>query len=345
MESQAQLDWLLEEDAELPSARYFALRDLLDAPEDDPELQAARAEVMRAGPVPVILDAQSAEGYWVKPGGGYSPKYRSTVWSLLVLAELGADPGDERVRGGCEYLLEHSLASNAAFSCYMKSSPSGTVLCLNGNMLYALRALGFGKDPRVTAATDWLARAIVGDGELRYYASGTSGPGFACGVNQGKPCAWGANKALRGLLAIPKGERTPMVRRALDVGAGFLLSRNPVEADYPHTDRVSSTWFKLGFPLSYWSDVLETTANLVDLGKSHDERLRPAFEWILAKADEKGRWRLQNSLNRKMWIDFEHQGKPSKMVTLRVLRMLKAAGADLKSSPSNWARALPDGPS
>ena len=341
----APLDWLLEEDAQLPSARYFALRDLLDTPEDDPDLQAARAAVMRTGPVPVILDAQSAAGYWVKPGGGYSPKYRSTVWSLLVLAELGADPSNERVRSGCEYLLGNSLAANAAFSCYMKSSPSGAVLCLNGNMLYALRALGFGKDPRLTAATDWLARAIVGDGELQYFASGTSAPGFACGVNQGKPCGWGANKALRGLLAIPKSERTATVKRALDVGAGFLLSRNPVEADYPYTERVSSTWFKLGFPLSYWSDVLETTANLVDLGKSHDQRLRPAFEWILAKADKQGRWRLQNSLNRKMWIDFEHQGKPSKMVTLRVLRMLKAAGADLKSSPSNWARALPGGPS
>jgi hypothetical protein len=27
-------------------------------------------------------------GNWVKPG--YSPKYRSTVWALILLAELGA---------------------------------------------------------------------------------------------------------------------------------------------------------------------------------------------------------------------------------------------------------------
>ncbi len=322
----AALYWLLEKDDQLPSARFFALRDLMDVPEHDPELLAAQADIMRTGPVPAILDAQSTEGYWAKPGAGYSPKYRATVWSLLVLAELGADPVDERVRRGSEYLLGHSLGSNAAFSGQAKSLPSGALLCLNGNILFALRALGFGNDQRVTAATDWLARAIVGDTELRYFASGTSGPGFACGINQGQACGWGANKALRGLLSVPEDQRNPLIKRALSAGGNFLLSRNPLEADYPFTQRVSSTWFKLGFPMSYWSDVLETVANLVALGHGQDKRLRPALDWILAKGDEWGRWKLHNGLNRKMWVDIERRGKPSKMVTLRVLRTLKAAG-------------------
>jgi hypothetical protein len=243
------------------------------------------------------------------------------------------------------YVLSHSIASNAAFSCNSKPQSSGALLCLNGNMLFALRRLGYGADERVKAATDWLARAIIGEGGIRYFVSGTSGPGFACSVNQGQPCGWGANKALKALLASPQKERTPRIERALAAGAEFLLSRNPVEADYPWTERVSSTWFKLGFPLSYWSDVLETVENLVGMGYGRDQRLQAAMDWIMAKADEKGRWRLQNSLSRKMWIDIEQQGRPSKMVTLRALRMLKAAGIDLRSSPSNWARALPGGPS
>jgi len=49
------------------------------------------------------------------------------------------------------------------------------------------------------------------------------------------------------------------MERAIEVGAEFLLSRDPAVADYPYTKRVSSTWFKFGFPLSYWSDVLEVT--------------------------------------------------------------------------------------
>jgi hypothetical protein len=320
------IHWLLEKDTENPSVRYFALRDLLGLPELNPEVTEAHAAIMGSGPVPVILAAQEPSGTWVKPGSGYSPKYRATVWSLLILAELGADPHEPRVRKGCEYLLEHSMASNGAFSPYQGLTPSGAIHCLNGNLLFALQRLGFGNDARLQTVIDWLARAILGEQPIQFYASGTNGPNFACGINLGQPCGWGANKAIRGLLEVPREKHTPLIERALEAGADFLLSRDPVLADYPYTKRVSSTWFKLGFPLSYWSDVLETVANLVDLGYGGDTRLKPALEWIIAKQDAQGRWKLGNSLNGKMWVDIEARGKPSKWVTLRALRVLKKIG-------------------
>jgi len=326
------LPWLLEPDPANPGVRYFALRDLLDRPEDDPEVREARAAIMTTGPVPTILDAQHPDGYWVKPGSGYAPKYRGTVWQIILLAELGADPADERVRRGCQYLLSHSIAANGAFSAYQRPVPSGSVPCLNGNLLYALLRLGCADDPRVQAALDWQARAITGE-RIQYLKSGTSGPGFACSVNPsglspsgqslGQPCAWGANKAMKALMVVPPDQRTPTIQRAIEVGAEFLLSRDPAVADYPYTERVSSTWFKFGFPLSYWSDVLETTAVLVELGCGGDSRLVNALQLILSKQDAQGRWKLENSLNSKMWADIEKNGKPSKWVTLRALRVLK----------------------
>ena len=219
------LPWLLEPDPANPGVRYFALRDLLDRPEDDPEVRAARQACMVSGPLPAILDAQYPDGYWVKPGSGYSPKYRSTVWQIMFLAELGADPSDARVRRGCEYLLSHAVAANGAFSAYQKPVPNGAIHCLNGNLLCALLRLGYADDPRVQKALDWQARAITGEEPLRYYKSGTSGPGFACGANSGLPCAWGAVKAIRVLVAVPPERRTPAVQRALTVGAEFLFSR------------------------------------------------------------------------------------------------------------------------
>ncbi len=106
-------------------------------------------------------------------------------------------------------------------------------------------------------------------------------------------------------------------------GIEFLFSRDPAAADYPYTGRVSQAWFKFGFPLSYWSDVLETAAVLVDLGCGSDPRLSHAIQLVLAGQDEQGRWKLENNLNRKMWIDIERQGRPSKWITLRALRVLK----------------------
>jgi hypothetical protein len=321
------LPWLLEPDPANPGVRYFALRELLGRPEDDPEVRQARAAIMTTGPVPAILDAQYPDGYWVKPGSGYSPKYRGTVWQIIFLAELGADPSDARVRRGCEYLLNHAIAANAAFSAYQQPVPSGAIHCLNGNLLYALLRLGYADDPRVQAALDWQARAITGAGQVRYLKSGTTGPGFACSANLGQPCGWGATKAMKALTAVPPDRRTPPVQRAIETGAEFLLSRDPAAADYPYTERVSSTWFKFGFPLSYWSDVLETTAVLVELGYGDDPRLDHAFQLILSKQDAQGRWKLENALNDKMWTNIEQKGKPGKWVTLRALRVLKRAGA------------------
>ena len=170
------LPWLLEKDPQNPAVRYFALRDVLGLPETDAEVCAARAFLMRNGPVPTILNAQDPSGAWAKRGCGYSPKYRATVWSLLFLAELGADPDDPRVRLGCEYLLGHSLSGNGAFSVYQTLAPSGAVTCLNGNLLFAMQRLGFASDARVQTAAAWLVRAITGEKPIQYHDSEPQDP-------------------------------------------------------------------------------------------------------------------------------------------------------------------------
>ena len=160
-------------------------------------------------------------------------------------------------------------------------------------------------------ALAWQVNAITGEGDVRFYDAGTSGPGFACGVNLGQPCGWGAVKAMKALAAVPAAERTPAVQRAIEAGVDFLFSRDPAAADYPYTEHVSPHWFKFGFPLSYWSDVLETATVLAELGYGGDARLAPAIDLILSKQDAQGRWKLENALNRKMWIDIEQRASPA----------------------------------
>jgi hypothetical protein len=325
------LPWLLEPDDANPGVRYFALRHLLDRPWDDPDVIEARAAIMRTGPVPAILAKQHAGGYWEKPGPGYATKYRGTVWQVIQLDRLGADPTDARVRAACEYVLRHTQSSNGGFGASSEvrdpPPPSRALHCLNGNLLAALLHLGWLRDERVQHAIDWQALSITGeDPDFRYYSSTTAGPGFVCGINDGQPCAWGADKAIRALLAIPPESRTAAVTRALEIGADFLLSRDPADADYPYSNRVSGKWFRFGLPLSYQSDVLETVENLVDLGYGADSRLDRAFDLILSKRDGQGRWPLEDSLNGRTWTRIEAKGKPSKWVTLRALRTLRKAG-------------------
>ncbi len=319
------LTWLLEPDSDNPSIRYFALCDLLDRPANAPDVVAAKSEIMINGPVPVILEAQNAAGYWRQPGGGYR-KYQGTVWQIMLLGELAADPTDERVQRGCEYLLSHSIASTGGFAASNTQSvvPSNVLHCLNGNLLSALIRLGFLGDPRVQQALDWQVRSITGEAPIEYYQSGTSGPGFECAINEQQPCGWGVTKAMKALIAVPQDERTSALQNAIDRGAQFLSRYDLAKADFPYTEKISPSWFKLGFPLSYWSDVLETMDVLVRLGYSDDSRFSEAYYWLLSKQDGQGRWKLENSLNGKMWIDIEKRGKPSKWITLRVLRVIKA---------------------
>ena len=89
------LDWLLE--AKDPAVRHLALRQLLDRPDGDPDVVESRQAAMAADPIASILDAQSPGGHWEKPGPGYATKYRGTVWQLIFLDQLGADPKDLRV--------------------------------------------------------------------------------------------------------------------------------------------------------------------------------------------------------------------------------------------------------
>jgi hypothetical protein len=316
------LPWLLEPDN--PSVRCFALRDLLDRPATDADLRAARAAIMDSEPVRAILAARHADGYWVKPGPGYSPKYTSTVWQVMFLADLAADAADERVRQSCEYLLAHAQASSGGLS--LTTAPSGVLHCLNGNLTYALLTLGLPPDDdRIQRALDWQAKAILGE-DATFYASGTTGPDFECVANWKLPCAWGAIKALKAFALLPPEARSPRIQRAVDAAVEFMFSRDLARADYPYQERISSDWFKFGYPLSYTSDILEALEALAGLGHARDPRLANAIEFVLSKQDGQGRWKLEHTINRKMWVDIEQRGKPSKWVTLRALRVLKGAG-------------------
>lgn len=328
------LHWLLEPDTVQPAIRYFTLRDVLGRDDSDSEVKKAQAAIMSSGPVPVILAAQQPEGYWNKPGPGYAPKYQGTIWSVVFLAQLGADGANPQVRAGCEYVLSHSIASNGGFS--VNATPSAFIHCLAGNLGAALIDLGWSGDKRLQAALEWQARTITGEGIAdsqnknsveRYYKSGTTGPMFACAANAGLSCAWGAVKAMLALSKIPLSQRTQTIQTAIQQGIAFLLSHDPAVADYPFGtgNRPNSSWFKFGYPLGYVTDVLQNLEALSALGQAQNTKLTNALKLVLNMQNNEGQWLMKYSYNGKMWVDIEKKGKPSKWVTLRALRVLKAA--------------------
>jgi len=328
------LPWLLEQDPVNPSIRFLTLTNILDRPFDDHEVIQSRTEGMKTGPIPVILDAMDPEGYWVQPGLGYYPKYRGSVWQIVFLAQLGADGSHSKIQKACNYILENTPSKHGGFS--MNGFPSGSIHCLEGNLAAALIALGMYGDPRLDRALDWLARSVTGAGislsdqkkaPVRYLRSGNSGPGFLCSANDHLPCAWGAVKAMSGLMAIPESERSDSADQALKTGVEFLFSTDPAQADYPmgYSTKPNRSWFKFGFPVAYVTDVLQNLDVLTFLGFGADERLASGMQLLLDKQDKDGRWPLEYTYNGKTWIDIEERKQPSKWVTYRALKVLSQA--------------------
>jgi len=140
------IEWLLED--ENPSVRYFALTALLGKSRKSIEARDAKKAIMETGTVPKILKKQNKDGSFGIPEKFYRDKYKGTVWNLIILAEMAADPGDKRVKSACEFILKYSQDPASGGFSYDESAkactglPGGVIPCLTGNMVYSLVKLG-----------------------------------------------------------------------------------------------------------------------------------------------------------------------------------------------------------
>ena len=345
--------WLLASDE--PALRYRALTELLGEPAEGGEAVAARREIMTEGAVPRILAAQGADGHWGGPGRFYTDKYRGTVWQLIVLAELGADPVVARVRAACEAILRDSQEPESggfSFECSKKCGgglASGVIPCLTGNMVFSLVHLGMLDDPRVQRAVDWIATwQRFDDGETEPPKEGPYARYEMCWGRH--TCHMGAVKALKALAEIPPERRSPAVAQTLAAGTEYILHHHVHKRSHDLTRDSKPGWKRFGFPLMYQTDVLEilgvlakldddaaetaatggAAAGAVHRGPLLDPRTREALDLVAGKQDGQGRWKLEATMNGKYVVDIETKGKPSRWVTLRALRVLKTAGYDAR---------------
>ncbi len=326
------LDWLLEEDD--PAVRFFALTRLVGEAEDSPAAAKARRALMKSGPAADILALQQPGGYWGEAGKLYTDKYGGTVWQLLMLAELGADGADPRIGAAVEFLLESSQdRESGGFSVEPSARGGGrpgyVIPCLTGNMVWAMTRLGFGDDPRVAAAVDWIcAHQQARDGV------GAASPGSAhdaaleASCFGRHSCFMGVVKSLKALAAIPSRACGKAVKAKIAELSEFILIHH-VHKKSRDLSKVSKPgWLKFGFPLMYQTDALEILCVLAELG-IEDERASEAADAVMAARCPDGKWKLANSYNGKTLVDIEAKGAASKWITARALYALTGQGRTL----------------
>ncbi len=302
--------WLLATDD--AAIRCRVLVDLLGRPAEDAEVRAACAAIAGSPAVAPILAAQHPEGYWVEAKSTYWPKYRATHWQMILLGEFGLSARHPAARRG----LQQMAAAIAGIGADDAIAQGEVLWCYSGNTLRYLSRCGLGASEAAVRAAQRLLDLAARD------------PAWTCQHADGQTCLWGAVKALRGLAAMPPEARPAGAAEAMAGAARQLLAfdYDAARASAGVTKHGWETdWLKLGFPSFYESDLLEALDALAEAGYAHDPAYGRLVSLILQKQDEQGRWAMENSFNGLMHSDVEARGAPSRWLTLRALRVLKAA--------------------
>jgi hypothetical protein len=303
-------DWLLQ--AQTPSIRYLTHRNLLHKPQSDIEVQTTWATMKAIGPIPAILAEQTKTGSWAGERSFYTPKFTSTHWSMLLLAELAADASDPRLRRGALFMLDDTWGR---LQRRQEQGVHGWT-CFWANMLRYVLHCGLEDDPRLPAVIE----TLVNDA-LRWE--------WRCEHNDERPCAWGAGRALWALAALPKDRQTADVQAAIQNGLAFLLEEhNLLEGNYPPPEggKISALWSRLNFPLFYQADTLLVLRALAELERLDHPGAAAALEWLLQRRSTAGRWRGASPFRQRTWRALGGREETERWVSLQAASILEKAG-------------------
>ncbi len=313
------LDWLLEESQ--PSIRYLTLTQLLGRKQSDGEVREARTRIPKVGWAAEILGRRDPHGWWVREKSLYRPKYISTNWNLLALSDLGATRSIPPVRASCELWMERSPLKGGGVG---GSSNGNGHHCYTGNMARALVKFGYGSDPRVRKAYEWLVRTAHPKG-------GWSCFWFADAPSKARTLdSW---EGLSAFAAYPRSRWTPAMKDCVERAAEYFLDR-----ELHRQGERYEPWFRFHWPVHYYYDLLLGLEMLTALGYGDDPRLGFALAHLAKKRRSDGRWNLdavhpdgpahyekyfrEHPKDRPTPLTFERAGQPSKMITLRALTVL-----------------------
>jgi hypothetical protein len=312
-------DWLLQPSQ--PAVRYLALRDLVDGTSRG-ELEEARRAVTARGWAANILSKQRPGGDWLEREDGlYTPKYLSTNWMLLTLSDLGVSKDDPRISKACSLWMDTYSRADGGFDTPGAESSEH---CLVGNTTRGLIKFGYADEPRVQSALELLVKTQKDDGGWHCFPS-----------SHGTIDAW---EGLSAFAVYPRQKWTRGMKAAVERGCEFYLERRMLRQGARY-----EPWFRFHFPYHYYYDLLVGLDFVTALGYTDDRRLRPAVRRLGKKRREDGRWNLDaahpdldNGGKFPRWWEarkgrfhpftLEEVGRPSKMITLRALTVLKRLG-------------------
>ncbi|MBN1994474.1 MAG: hypothetical protein JW953_17380 [Anaerolineae bacterium] len=313
--------WLLASNE--PWTRYRTLVDLLDRPEDDIEVQSARAEMLTHPQVQAML-AETAT--W-----GQTPFKRHNdagypIYKFSTLADFGLRAGDSGIAAGIKAILAHQSPEGAfqtVVNIPQAFGGSGQdawtwILCDSPTLLYVLLKMGLGDDPRVQRAVAHLV-GVVNDNGWRCVAAPELGK-FKGPGRKTDPCPIVNVYALKALAQVPALADSP----AVHAGAQMLLKHWQCQTERKlFMFGIGTDFRKLKYPF-VWYDILHVVEVLSQFPFVHaDERFQEMVKTITAQTDEGGRYTANSMYMAWKGWSFADKKNPSPWLTFLVRRILR----------------------
>jgi len=316
------VNWLLEENN--PSVRYLTLTELLGVSRRRRETAEARNKIRDSELVSKILAKQKRNGSWDEGQTWYLPKYKSTIWQLLILSQTGIDPSFPAVRKMCEYSFSFQMPSGgfcSGMAHSLEDDWAGLAGCLNGNVIAALCRLECAGDPRIQRAVDHLLSFQESDG-------GWGCRSFGYHRRDKHSCFMGTICALDGLIEYSEHVRRKSLDRAIKRACEFFLMHQLYKADHHGWKIIRPDYLKLRAPWLVSYDILRGLRALTRVGVTKDERIKDALDLLTAKRNSEGHWIREAPWPSTTYSSFGRVGSEDKWVTLNALLVMKKASTE-----------------
>jgi hypothetical protein len=316
-----QIEWLLNSGE--PWTCYRTLVDLLDRPQDDAEVQAARDEMLAHSQVQgMIAETAAWPGYALKRHNDA----QHLIYKFSTLADFGVRADDDGITAGIEAVLAHQ-SSEGAFQIPMNipESRSGTgedtwtwMLCDAPTLLYALLAFGLGSDERVQRAVDHLVGLVEDNGWRCRAAASEEGKIFRGPGRKADPCPIVNVYALKALSQVPELLDSPATR----AGTEMLLWHWEHQTERKlYLFGIGTDFRKLKYPF-VWYDILHVVDVLSRFPFVYsDPRFREMVETITAQGNEDGRYNASSMYRAWKGWSFADKKHPSPWLTFLALRV------------------------
>jgi hypothetical protein len=300
------LKWLLDSD---PAIRWQVMKDLTD--EAPNAISAERSRVATEGWGPQLLSRQSPGGNWDGPNEDRG--LLTTLYSLVVLMDLGLDPASKQARQMIERVDRRLVFKPLKNRPFLRGE---TEPCINGRIL----AVGaYFKRPNHALANQ-LLREQLEDG------------GWNCEAVEPSPKRPKSRRSsfhtticvLEGLLEYARaGGKSAAVTKARKRAEEYLLERRLFRS-LRTGEVIDERWLRFSFPTFWHYDVLRGLDYLRNAGIKPDHHTREAIKVVIERRHQNGRWPLNLLHRERIPLEMETAvGSPSRWNTLRALRVLR----------------------